>query len=241
MYSRVFQFSSASSLTSHCAAHLMKSLVDLQDVQDTVHLCLTGGTIANELYADFAALVPDSQLDPARLHLWWGDERFVPLTHPDRNSQQALAILARTLPISSTNTHLMPAVDGKADPTEAAFAYATDLGDVTFDICLLGVGPDGHVASIFPGHPGFEASGTVVGITNAPKPPPERISLTLSKLNQSRSLWVIASGESKADAIRRGLDGDTTLPIGHVHGTESTLWWLDDGSAGGPPEGDAVL
>lgn len=236
MYRKVLRFATPELLVQSCAQRLLDELVALQARQDTVNLCLTGGRIANNLYAAFGELVHGSSFDPARVQLWWGDERFVPLTHPDRNSQQALAILAKTVPISPANTHLMPAVDGKADATEAAFAYAEDLGDVTFDICLLGVGPDGHVASIFPDHPSFEATGKVIGVTNAPKPPSERISLTLSTLNQSRSIWIIAAGEEKADAITRGLDGDPGLPISHVHAREGTLWWLDEAVATALPQ-----
>lgn len=235
MYRRVLRFATPHLLAEACAQRLLDDLVALQSKQDTVHLCLTGGRIANELYAAFGALVPDSALDVTRLQLWWGDERFVPLTHPERNSQQALAILAKTMPISSANTHLMPAVDGKADPTEAAYAYAEDLGDVTFDICLLGVGPDGHIASIFPDHPSFEACGKVIGVSNAPKPPPERISLTLSTLNQSRDIWILAAGAEKADAVQRGLDDDQSLPVSHARGRHATLWWLDEGAADGLP------
>lgn len=235
MYTRVVQFSTPQALAQRAADRLMRTLVALQDTQETVHLCLTGGTIANELYAHFAALVPESRLDPARLQLWWGDERFVPLSHPDRNSQQALSILARTLPISSANTHLMPAVDGKADPAEAAFAYAEDLGSVVFDICLLGVGPDGHVASVFPNHPSFDASGKVIGVSNSPKPPAERISLTIPTLNRSKQIWLIASGEVKSEAVKRGLARDASLPVGQIQAADATIWWIDDQAAGGPP------
>lgn len=233
MYRRIVQLSSPEVLAARCAERLMQTLIGLQDKQETVHLCLTGGQIANQLYTDFATLVPQSRLDPSRLQLWWGDERFVPLSHPDRNSQRTLSILARTLPISSANTHLMPAVDGKADPMEAAFAYAEDLDQVVFDICLLGVGQDGHVASIFPNHPSMDATGKVIGVTNSPKPPAERISLTLPTLNKSKSIWLIAAGEEKRDAVRGGINRDPGLPVGHIQAAESTLWWIDDAAAGG--------
>ena len=235
MHRRLLRFATPQAVAQACAEHLLDELIARQADRETVHLCLTGGRIANELYTIFGSLVPGSGLDTSRLQLWWGDERFVPLIHPDRNSQQALAILAKSMPISSANTHLMPAVDGKADPTEAAYAYAQDLGDIEFDICLLGVGPDGHVASIFPHHPSFEASGTVIGVTDAPKPPSERISLTLPTLNRSRDVWIIAVGSEKADAITRGVAGDPELPVSHLRGRHSTLWWLDEESAANLP------
>lgn len=235
MYRRVVRFADASDLAASCAKRLLEELVSRQQKQDTVHLCLTGGRIANEVYARFGELVPDSDLDTSRLQLWWGDERFVPLSDPERNSQRTLATLAKWMPISPNNTHLMPAVDGKADPTEAAFAYAEDLGDVTFDICLLGVGADGHVASVFPNHPSFEATGKVIGITNAPKTPAERISLSLPMINTSRDIWILAVGQEKAAAIAGALANDMELPISHVQGRRATLFWLDTEAEGSPP------
>lgn len=237
MYTRVMRLADANMVAEVGAARLLRTLISLQNVKPMVNLCLTGGRVANLMYASFAEMAAGSALDPARLALWWGDERYVPSTHPERNSQQALSLLARTIPIASANTHLMPGLEGNVDPTEAAFAYANELGDTTFDICLLGVGEDGHVASIFPQHPSMEpTAATVIGVTGAPKPPAERISLTFKPLNRSSQVWFLVPGEAKAEAVRRALDADMTIPAAHVKGTDVTLWFLDEESASQLPQ-----
>jgi 6-phosphogluconolactonase len=109
------------------------------------------------------------------------------------------------------------------------------FGSGEFDILMLGVGPDGHIASLFPGHPQLDVSDQVaVGVTDSPKPPPERITLTYPALNRSRSVWFLVSGEGKAEAVARALADGTDLhdtPAAGVTGLEETIWFLDRGSA----------
>ncbi|MEL4504085.1 6-phosphogluconolactonase [Luteococcus sp. H138] len=229
---RVLRHEDTDEMVADAAQKLLDSLVQLQASQDTVHLCLTGGRTANRIYHRFAELVPDSQLDPTRLHLWWGDERFVSTTDPERHALHALSILARTLQLSSAQTHPMPASDGKADPDEAAFAYAHELGDTVFDICLLGMGEDGHVASLIPGTlRSDQTSSLVVGVTDFPVPPSDRITLTLNAINRSQRVWLWVSGTNKAPAVAQALAGDGSAPGAQVSGLVETLWFLDDESA----------
>ena len=232
MTARVLRFPSDEALVEEAASMLLNHLVQRQEHQAQVHLCLTGGRIANRVYAAFADLAKEREFDAGTLHLWWGDERFVGTTDPDRNALQSLALLARSLQLKSAQIHPMPASDGNADPDESAFAYAQELGDTIFDLCLLGMGPDGHVASIFPNHPSNEPTTlSVIGVTEAPKPPAERISLTLATINRARSVWLWVNGEEKADAVARALAGDDRVPAAHVAGIESTIWFLDEGAA----------
>ena len=98
----------------------------------------------------------------------------------------------------------MPASDGGLDLDQAAEAYARELGDVIFDICLLGMGPDGHVASIFPEHPSSYAEGEVIPVRASPKPPPERISLTLPVINRSHEVWFVVSGVGQGSGSKDG-------------------------------------
>ncbi|MDN5569919.1 MAG: 6-phosphogluconolactonase [Propionibacteriaceae bacterium] len=229
----ILRYATGPDLADGVADRLLDRLVELQaDPDKIVQLCLTGGRIATRVYRGLTERLGGSGLDPRRLELWWGDERFVPTEDPDRHAGHVLAILAGTLPMSSGLTHPMPAADGLADGAAAAASYAKELGDTAFDICLLGMGPDGHVASIFPGHPSFEPGAhTVIGVTDSPFPPDERISLTVPTLNQSAEVWFLVSGEDKADAVRRSYASDETVPGGVVRGRERTLWLLDRAAA----------
>ena len=159
------------------AARLMARLTEIQRDFRVPQLALTGGRIATRAYQSLANEGPNSAVDWSRIELWWGDERFVPADHADRNAKQTLDLLAAPLALDPARVHEMPASDGGLDLDQAAEAYARELGDVIFDICLLGMGPDGHVASIFPEHPSSYAAGDVIAVRASPKPPPERISL----------------------------------------------------------------
>lgn len=236
MYTRVVRLEDAGDVSRVVASRLLARMIELQRSQDMVHLCLTGGNAANAMYEELADLADGSELDATKLQLWWGDERFVPATDPQRNSQQAISRLARTVSIRSADTHMMAAKDGRKDSHESAAAYEAELGDTSFDITLLGIGEDGHVASIFPNHPSFEAtSRAVIGVEDSPKPPSERISLTIPTLNRADEVWMMATGEAKADAVARSIGGDESVPGAHVQGRVATYWFLDAGAAAGLP------
>lgn len=232
MYTRVVRLDDADEVSRVVAARLLARMIELQRSQDTVHVCLTGGNAANAMYGELARIAEGSELDATRLELWWGDERFVPASDPQRNSQQAISRLARTVSIKAADTHMMAAKDGRKDSHESAAEYEAELGDTSFDILLLGIGEDGHVASIFPDHPSFEpTSRAVIGVEDSPKEPSERISLTIPTLNRADEMWLIATGEAKADAVQRSLAGDTSVPGAHVRGRVATYWFLDAGAA----------
>lgn len=227
----VQRYPDGSSLAASAAATLVKRLIEMQGPTGVVHLCLTGGRIANRIYEHVAGMMATSPLDPGRLELWWGDERFVPTDDPDRHSLQALSRLAGSFPLDPARTHPMPSADTFADPHEGAYAYSREINGTVIDICLLGIGEDGHIASLFHGHPSFEPSQSLaVGVTDPPKPP-ERVSLTLSTINRSREVWLFGSGAEKADPVARALRGDPTIPAAHVHGVEQTRWFLDEEAA----------
>jgi len=103
-----------------------------------------------------------------------------------------------------------------------------------FDVLLLGMGPDGHVASLFPGHAALDiADRTVVGVLDSPKPPPERVSLTLPAIRAAREVWIVAAGAEKSTAVHAALAGlsVSSAPAGHATGTEATLWLIDAAAA----------
>lgn len=212
---------------------LLSRLVAKQADGRTAQLCLTGGRVANDVYRRLGALVGGSDLDPSRLELWWGDERFVPTDDPQRNAGPALALLAGRFLLDPAHTHPMPSADGVADADASAATYAKELGDTVFDICLLGLGEDGHVASIFPHHPSFQpTTHTVIGVEDSPKPPAQRISLSMPKLNTSSEVWFLVSGSEKAWAVGRCLGGDPELPGGVARGRDRTVWFIDGDAAG---------
>jgi 6-phosphogluconolactonase len=232
-------------LAAAAAARLITALVDAQAARGHAHAVLTGGSNGTATLEAVASAPARDAVDWANVDLWWGDERFLPAGHPDRNETQARAVLLDKLPLDAARVHPMPPSDGDfGDNVDAAAAgYAAELatavgasssevpGVPAFDVLMLGVGPDGHVASLFPGHPGFAVrTGTVIAVRESPKPPPIRISLTLPALQAAREAWLLAGGEGKTEAVTRALSGET-LPAGSVHGTERTLWLLDRAAA----------
>jgi 6-phosphogluconolactonase len=239
---QVVQHFDAADLAERAAVRLLAKLIDLQSDGRVAQLCLTGGRIALSIYARLGELVAGSALDPTRLELWWGDERFVPTDDPERNAGPTLALLAGHFALDPSRTHPMPSADGVVDAAASAATYAKELGDTRFDLCLLGMGPDGHVASIFPNHDSGETSNQlVIGVSDSPKPPAERISLTIQALNNSEEVWFLVSGKEKASALSRALAGDTDLPAGRVSGQGRTLWLVDRASAAELPYFDCAM
>ncbi len=233
---QVVRHEDADDLAVRTAKRLLTTLIGLQADGRTPQLCLAGGRIAMATYAEFSKLVPGSDLDTSRLELWWSDERFLPTEDPQRNAGPVLALLASAFSVDPAHTHPMPSADGTVDAAASAATYAKELGDTTFDLCLLGMGPDGHVASIFPDHPSAESTNQpVIGVSDAPKPPPERISLTISRINTSAQIWLLVAGADKATAVAHALGGDAALPAARVAGRDRTIWMLDDASAADLP------
>ncbi|MEV4557393.1 6-phosphogluconolactonase [Kitasatospora sp. NPDC049285] len=227
------------------AARLITAIVDAQAARGTASVVLTGGRNGNALLDAVAASPARDAVDWARVDLWWGDERYLAHDDPERNAVQAAAFLDAVRPLGA-RVHEMPAADGPDGPdVEAAAArYAEELAAAAepgpglpvpaFDVLLLGVGPDTHVASLFPQHPGVrETELTVIGVRGAPKPPPVRISLTLPALRTARQTWLLAAGEDKADAVALALTdpGPLQAPASAAVGTERTLWLLDEAAA----------
>jgi 6-phosphogluconolactonase len=191
---------------------------------------LTGGTIAIAAYEALEA----GSVDWSEVDFYWGDERFVPTGHADRNDQQARDAFLTRLGVPNERIHSMPSHGCDLSTAEAADEYATTLPREPFDLVLLGVGPDGHVASLFPGFPQLhETDRPVVEVFDSPKPPPVRISMTFPTLNNSARVWFLVSGDGKAEAVARAL-GNGTLedtPATGAHGIDETLWLLDAAAA----------
>lgn len=231
------------------AARLITRVVDAQSSRGHASVVLTGGRNGNGLLAALAAAPARDAVDWGRLDLWWGDERFLPEGDPERNVTQARAALLDAVPLDPARVHPMPASDGpygsSASSVEAAAeAYAEELARAAdtesrlavpaFDVLMLGVGPDTHVASLFPELPAVrETERTVVGVHGAPKPPPTRISMTLPAIRAAREVWLLAAGEDKAEAAQIALSGagEIQAPAAGAYGRSRTLWLLDAAAA----------
>lgn len=231
----------ADALAGAVAGALHGRLSRMEEAGHEPHLGLTGGTIAGLVHAEIArhhtAVTADVRpIDWSRVTFWFGDERFVPADSPDRNAGQARRAFLDT--VGATHVHEVPAAGQVDDAEAAATAYADTLrseGAGQFDILMLGMGPEGHVASLFPEHAALSVEDRpAVAVHDAPKPPPDRVTLTLAALNRSRTVWFLVSGEDKAEAVARALadDGSTSgLPARGVRGTEETIWFLDAAAA----------
>lgn len=228
---RIHLYRSADEMATSMAGRLISRIVELQQTKDHVHLALTGGVTPLKVYESLANLAQASELDLSRLELWWTDEGYVSTTDHLRNSTSALTLLAGALPFVSAQVHPMPSSTGTGDSDEAAYAYSKELGEVVFDICLLNVGADGHVAAVYPDNvrtaPQIENSLSVIGVTDAPTDPPERITLTLRRINTSDEVWLLAAGQAKAEAVARGIQHDALIPAGIVQGAHRTDWFID--------------
>lgn len=219
-------------LATAVAGELLSRIADLQDAGGEPTIGLTGGTIADAVHRELARLSPGSEVDWARVSLWFGDERFVPAGSPDRNVAQARAAFLDE--VGATQVHSAPASDEVSTVDESAEAYGDTIrehGAGGFDILMFGIGPDGHVASLFPGNAALTATDAIaVGVPDSPKPPPERVTLTFEALARADAVWFLASGEGKAEAVSRALADEgsvTDTPARGVTGTTETLWWLD--------------
>lgn len=232
-------------LAASIAARLVTTLLDGQAARGTASVVLTGGGTGIAVLEQVRASAACGAVDWSQVDVYWGDERFLPSGHPERNETQARAALLDHVDVDPARVFPMTASNGAYgdDPDAAAAAYADILsarsqtGRVApaFDVLLLGMGDEGHVASLFPNSPGVrEHKRSVVAVRNCPKPPPTRISLTLPAIREAAQVWLCVSGDAKAAAVQQALrePDPTVLPAAGAVGVERTLWLLDRGAAG---------
>lgn len=231
------------------AARLVTRLVDVQSARGAASLVLTGGGIGTQTLAELREIPARDAIDWSRVDIWWGDERFLPQGDGERNETKSRAALLDHVRVDPVRVHAVPAPGAAADPEIAAQLYAAallaaaqpeDHGPVPqFDVLLLGLGPDGHVASLFPESPAMYDERAVVGVHGAPKPPPNRVSMTLAAINSAREIWVLAAGVEKAGAVSLALGGagGVQVPAAAVAGRRRTLWLLDTAAASKLPPG----
>ena len=235
-------FPDSGTLVEAAGKRLIDAIQSAVQARGRATVVLTGGGNGIALLRHLAA--HGGQIDWSAVHLFWGDDRYVPEDDDERNDKQAREALLDHVDIPSSNVHAMPASDGEfgSDLAAAALAYEqvlaanADPGQPVpnFDVHLLGMGPEGHINSLFPDTPAVrETTQMVVGVEDSPKPPPQRITLTLPAVQRSREVWLIVSGAAKADAVAAAIGGadPVSLPAAGGVGLQTTLWLLDEEAA----------
>ncbi|SHM48163.1 6-phosphogluconolactonase [Cryptosporangium aurantiacum] len=227
-------------LAAAAAARLMVRIVDAQQARGTASIVLTGGGVGIGTLKALNASPARDAIDWGALDIWWGDERYLAAGDPERNEVQATEALLDHVPVDPARVHRMPADTGSA-PESAAEQYADELSKAAragaslpkFDVLMLGVGPEGHIASIFPESPAAYDEGLVTAVRNCPKPPPTRISLTFGTITSADEVWLLAAGAGKAEAVGLALAGAgrVQIPAAGARGGVRTLWLVDEAAA----------
>lgn len=202
---RWHRYADDSALVAAALARVLAAAQDALAQRGAFDLVLAGGHTPRKLYRALRTAGADWQ----RWHVWFGDERCVPPTDPERNSRMASDAWLGHVAIPVANVHAIPAEFGAR---EAAMRYARELRAVdTFDLVLLGLGEDGHTASLFPGHAWgtAEDAPSALAVFDAPKPPPERVSLSAARLAHALQVLFLVEGSGKRDAVRAWKRGDS--------------------------------
>lgn len=244
---RVVISADPTALAESVAARFVNRLAKCGADGALVHVSLTGGSMGAAVLAASARHPRRNRVDWSRVHFWWSDERFVARGHADRNDRQAREALIEHVEIPSANVHSVAASDEGIDLDAAAELYAAELARFpqedgtpwpSFDICFLGVGPDGHIASLFPDRSEILITDRVaVAVRDSPKPPPERVTLTRPVINGSRRVWLVMAGADKASALGLALAGASyaSVPVAGAKGIKRTIFFVDEAAAAQVP------
>ena len=236
------KYSDKAALVTAVGDRLIAAITEAVAARDRALVALTGGGTGIGLLEH--ACENGGHIDWAKVHLFWGDDRYVPEDDDERNEKQAREALLDHVDIPAANVHAMPASDGEFgdDLDAAALAYEqvlaanADDGEPApdFDVHLLGMGGEGHINSLFPHTAAIrETRRLVVGVPDSPKPPPQRITLTLPAVQRSREVWLVVSGAEKADAVAAAVGGadPDDVPAAGAKGRDATVWLLDEEAA----------
>lgn len=229
-------------LAARVADRFLTRLMTRTRNKRVAHVCLTGGSMGGAVLAAAADDARIREIDWSLVHFWWGDERFVERDSPDRNSLQSRKALLDHIPVPAENIHEVAAPSDGLTLDEAAAAYAAELarygsdeeGWPSFAVCFLGVGPDGHIASLFPDRTEVTVTdAAALPVRNSPKPPPERVTLTRPVLNASKRVWLVLTGADKASALGLALAGASyaSVPAAGAKGRRRTVFFVDEAAA----------
>jgi 6-phosphogluconolactonase len=216
-------YADAQELAEEVTAQALVAIESGLLAQGTFHLVLTGGTLGVQISQMLVSAFNSAPELYEGLHIWFSDERFVDSGSADRNA----APLHGTLTNLNVVVHEALAPNSPATIDEAVKDYDDALNGVTIDLNILGVGPDGHVASLFPGVADLDDQRSIFAITDSPKPPAGRISFTMKMINEAREVWIIAAGEGKADAVAKIIEGEFSVPASYVSALNRTRLIVD--------------
>ncbi len=215
-------YADAAELTSEVTAQILQSVEEGLTETGRFDLALTGGTLGLAISKRLVEVLNQNSSDFAGLNIWWSDERYVAGDSDERNALPFHGKLSN----SNVVVHEVIASDA-GSAVDAATNYETQLADVNLDLVVLGLGPDGHVASIFPGRADLDNLNRVFLIEDSPKPPAVRISFTMATINSADKVWIVATGEGKADAVTKIIEADLSIPASYVRGSRHTRLIVD--------------
>lgn len=214
-------YADAPELVAATASEIMELIATTLADKKICHIALTGGTLGTDVAQALVARI-NSAGDLSGLHIWLSDERFV-----ESDSAQRNIGMLRDLKNDSVVIHEPLSAIPTRTVGDAAAAYQHELEGVVLDLCLLGLGPDGHIASLFSEQYEEGVEAKVVAVTDSPKPPLQRVSLSMSFINQSSQVWIIAAGDSKSVAVTQVLESDPDIPASHIQGEQLTRLIVD--------------
>ena len=244
----ILKYTDGPAVATAAAQALITQLTKLLATKPTVHISITGGTVGILTLVKIAEHPERNSVEWKRVHIWWGDDRFVAPDSADSNAVQAREALLSHLTLDTAFVHEFPkfhsassvSIDEQLDAasvefTETVLALANpETGFIDFDVTILGMGPDGHIASLFPGHEIPSAGVSIIAEHNSPKPPPHRLSFTYEAINRSAEIWFVVAGEDKAEAVGVAFSSaPSRLPVGRVAGINKTVWFIDEAAAEG--------
>ncbi|MBK0417996.1 6-phosphogluconolactonase [Leucobacter sp. CSA1] len=231
---RLERAATVDALAERVAARVIAVCRARQEAGAVPCVVLTGGSMGRASLLGIAAHAERDSVDWSRVRVLWGDERWVPAGHEERNDRLADELLFPHVEVDPAFIHRVPGSDSGLTLDEAAAQYAVAVDRAgRIDVALNGVGPDGHLCSLFPGRADLLVDGpdapAAMVVRDSPKPPPERVTLTLPAVRRADRVWLLAAGAEKAEAVARIVrpDADDPLPAARVHGRDETVLWVD--------------
>ncbi len=236
---QIFVFDDISSLEEAAAREIVRTVRNAVSRRGVCHVALAGGATPRGVYARLSEEPHRGRIDWSKTRLFWGDERCVPPDEAESNYRIAHEALLSKVPLNEGSVHRIPVELG---PERAAAAYEEKIRAVVggaaprFDLILLGMGADGHTASLFPNTPALRQEPRLVAPTVAPKPPRRRVTLTLRAINAARKVLFLVAGGEKARTLARVLEdggeaSEGSLPASLVRPPKGRLLWMVDRSA----------